>query len=123
MFKELPQDIHSNGNLAFNENRTLDLRSIVEESIDLPAAVLSGDFSHVHDRILDQKIISGLMNPTTSESETGDWSKRCHRRKKALMPYIDKRLICVCIRLPGVLYTIEIDPGADEVIHWEWQSV
>ena len=123
MFKELPQDNYSNDNRAFDDNRTLNLRSIVEESIDLPAAVLNADFSHIHDRILDQKIISGLMNPTTSESETGDWSKRCHRRKEALMPYLDKRLICVCIRLPGVLYTIEIDPGANEVIHWEWQSV
>ena len=123
MLKELPQDNHSDSDLTFDENRTFDLRSIVEKSIDLPAAVLSGDFSHIHDRILDQKIISGLMNPTTSESETGDWSKRCHRRKKALTPYLDKRLICVCVRLPGVLYTIEIDPEGEEVIHWEWQSV
>ncbi len=123
MFKELGGDNYADGNLTIDDNRTLDLRSIVEKSTDLPAEVLSADFSHIHDRILDQKIISGLMNPTTSESETGDWSKRCHRRKEALMPYLDKRLICVCIRLPGVLYTIEIDPGADEVIHWEWQSV
>ena len=123
MFRELRPDIYTDGNQAFDKNRTLDLRSIVKESIDLPAEVLSADFSNIHDRILDQKIISGLIKPSKPEPETGDWSKRCLHRKEALMPYLGKRLICVCIRLPGVVYTIEIDPGAEDVIHWEWQSV
>ena len=123
LFKELRQDNYSNGNLAFEEDRTLDLRSIVGESIDLPTGVLDANFSHVHERILDQKTISDLIKPSTLGNETGDWSKRCHRRIEALMPYLDQRLICVCIRLPGVVYTIEIDPGAEKVIHWEWQSM
>ena len=37
--------------------------------------------------------------------------------------FLDQRLTCVCIRLPGIVYTIEIDPRAEKVIHWEWQSV
>ena len=123
MFKELGGDNYADGNLAFDDNRTLDLRSIVEKSTDLPAEVLSADFSHIHDRILDQEIFSGLITPSISGTETSDWSKRCDRRKEALMPYLSQRLICVCIRLPGVVYTIEIDPDAEEVIHWEWQSV
>ena len=123
LFKELRQENYSNGNLAFEEDRTSDLRSIVEESINLPTAVLDADFSHVHERILDQKTISDLIKPSTLGNETGDWSKRCRRRKEALMPYLDQRLICVCIRLPGVVHTIEIDPEAEQVIHWEWQSV
>ena len=123
LFKKLRQDNYFHGNLAFDDNRTLDLRSIIQESIDLPAEALSADFSHIHERILDQKTISNLIKPSTSGTETSDWSKRCVRRKEALMPYLDQRLICVCIRLPGVVYTIEIDPSAEEVIHWEWQSV
>ncbi len=123
MFRELRRDNYSDGNLAFDENRTFDLRSIVKESIDLPAEILSADFSHINDRILDQKIISDLIKSSGPETGTGDWTKRYYHRKEALMPYLDKRLICVCIRLPGVAYTIEIDPGAEEVIHWEWQSV
>ena len=123
LFKELRQDNYSNGNLLFEEDRTLDLRSIVDESIDLPTGVLDADFSHVHERILDRKTISDLIKPSTSGTEASDWSKRCDRRKEALMPYLDQPLICVCIRLPGVVYTIEIDPGAKKVIHWEWQSV
>jgi len=123
MFKELGGDNYSHGDSAFNENRTLHLRSILKESIDLPADVLSVKFSHIHDRILDQKMFSELIDPANSETETDDWSKRCHNRKQALMPYVDQRLLCVCIRLPGIVYTIEIDPVAEKVIHCEWQSV
>ncbi len=123
MFKQLGKDNYSDGDSAFDENRTLHLRSILKESIDLPAEVLSVEFSHIHDRILDQKVFSEMLKPPTSGTEAGDWSKRCDRRKEALMPYLDQRLICVCIRLPGVVYTIEIDPRAKKVIHWEWQSV
>ncbi len=123
MFKDLGKDNHSDGDSAFDENRTLHLRSIIKESIDLSVEVLRVEFSHIHDRILDQRIFSELINPANSETETDDWSTRCHNRKQALMPYVDQRLICVCIRLPGVVYTIEIDPDAEKVIHWEWQSV
>ena len=95
MLKELHQDNYSNGDLALEEDRTLDLRSIVEESIDLPTGVLDADFSYVHERILDQKTISDLIKPSTSGTNSGDWSKRCHRRKEALLPYLDQRLIWV----------------------------
>ena len=123
MFRELSKEDYADGNLDVHDFGTVNLRSVVKESIDLPAEVLSADFSCIHGRILDQKIIAGLTKPSASESENGGCSKRCRRRKKALTPYLDKRLICVCIRLPGVLCTIEIDPGAEKVIHWEWQSV
>ena len=123
MFKEQAEDKYTNINLGCDENRTFDLRSVVEKSIDLPAEVLSADFSYFHDRILDQTVYSSLTTPSSSETETLEWSERYHQRRQALTPYLDKRLICVCIRLPGIVYTIEIDPGAEEVIHWEWQSV
>ena len=121
MYRELNRDSHAGGTLAVDESRTLDLRSILKESIDLPADVLSADFSHIQDRILDQQTISDLVKPCTPETETGDSSQRRQRRKKALMPYLDQRLVCVCIRLPGVIYTIEIGPETEKVVHWEWQ--
>ncbi len=80
MFKQLGKDNYSDGDSAFDENRTLHLRSILKESIDLPAEVLSVEFSHIHDRILDQKVFSELLKPPTSGTEAGDWSKRCHNR-------------------------------------------
>ena len=123
MFKALAEDNHANDVLAFDEDCTLDLRSIIEKSIALPADVLSADFSYIHNRILDQSVFSSLTTPSSTETETFDLSDRYDRRKEALTPYLDKRLVCVCIRLPGVVYTIEIDLGTKKVIHWEWQSV
>jgi phosphoribosyl-dephospho-CoA transferase len=63
-----------------------------------------------------------LIKPSTSETENGDSYERRQRRKKALMRYLDQRLVCVCLRLPGVIYTIEINPETEEVVHWEWQT-
>jgi hypothetical protein len=123
MFKERPRDDKSDVCSGFDEGRTLDLWSIIEESIDLPPAALRTDFSHVNDRTLDQKTCSRLTNPPSSNSDAHDLSERYRHRQEALTPYLGKRLICVCIRLPGVAYTIEIDPEAETVIHWEWQSV
>lgn len=122
MFKEIHQDNDLDGDLAFDEGRTFDLRSTIDKSIDLPAEVLGADFSQVHDRILDQEFFSVLIRPSTSDIETDDWSTRRRDREKALVPYLGKRLVCVCIQLPGVVYTIEIDPKVDKVVHWEWQS-
>lgn len=123
MFKELAEDNHVSGDFAFDEYCILDLRSIVEKSIALPAEVLGADFSHVQDRILDQSVYASLTTPFSTETETIELSDRYHRRKQALASYLDKRLICVCIQLPGVVYTIEINPRSKEVVHWEWQCV
>ena len=123
MLNEIRRDNCFDDDLAFDENRTSDLRCIIAESIDLPDEVLRADFSHIHDRILDQDILSGLISPSTTDAKTGDWTKRRHDREKALIPYLGRRLVCVCIRLPGVRYTIEVDPEADMVIHWEWQLI
>ncbi len=122
MFKELHPNNCSDAKCAADENRSLDIRSIVKESIDLPAEILRADFSHIHDRILDQKTISDLINPPATDTTTVESEKRYLRRKEALVPYLDKRLVCVCFRLPGIMYTIEVDPEAEEVVHWEWQS-
>jgi len=122
MFKEIHQDNDLDGDLAFDEGRTFDLRSTIGKSIDLPAEVLGADFSQVHDRILDQEFFSVLIRPSTSDIETDDWRTRRRDREKALVPYLGKRLVCVCIQLPGIVYTIEIDPKVDKVVHWEWQS-
>lgn len=101
MFKELQPNSYSSSNLASGENRTLDLRSIMKESTDLPAEILSADFSHIHDRILDQKVISSLTKPPSFETENGDWVTRRHRRKEALMPYLDQRLSVCAFEYQG----------------------
>ncbi len=58
IFKELGKDSYSDGDSAFDKNRILHLRLIIKESIDLPDEVINIEFSHIHDRILDQRMFS-----------------------------------------------------------------
>jgi len=89
----------------------------------LPAVVASADFSFVSERVIDNGVLEELCGDSAYPSGTDDWLDRQKRRKKALSPYLDKPLTCVFIRLPGVHYTIEIDPELERVIYWEWQPV
>ncbi len=122
MFEESQPDNKSTSENAYGEDRALDIRSIMRKSIDLPAEILNADFSHFQDRILDQNAFSMLTDLGALEADNAKISERYACRKRALAPYLDRRLICVCIHVPGVMYTIEIDPEAKELVHWEWQS-
>jgi len=83
----------------------------------LPALVINAKFSNIFDRVLDEASIEALTDP--SALPEGNSDERCTRRKKALAPYLGKRVICVLINLPGVLYTVEISQSLEKVIHWE----
>jgi hypothetical protein len=94
-----------------------DLRSVLRATTRLPSLVIEANFSNIYDRVLDEATIAALTDPSALPKEISD--ERCEKRKKALMPYLGKRLIGVLINLPGVLYTVEIDPSLKKVIHWE----
>ena len=94
-----------------------DLRSIIRESTSLSPMVFEASFFQVFDRVLDDTTIAALTDPSTFPQEESE--EQCRRRKKALVPYFGRRLICVLINLPGVIYTVEIDPFLERVIHWE----
>lgn len=94
-----------------------DLRPVLRATTRLPSLVIEANFSNIFDRVLDEATISALTDPSALPKGISD--ERCKKRKKALMPYLGKRLIGVLINLPGVLYTIEIDPSSKKVIHWE----
>ncbi len=102
---------------GWTDLETDDLRSIIRASTRLPSIVIEASFFQVFDRVLDDATIAALTDPTTFPQEESE--ERCRRRKKALAPYFGKRLICVLINLPGVIYTVEIDPFLERVIHWE----
>lgn len=94
-----------------------DLRSVLRATTTLPSLVVEAKFSGVFDRVLDEASIAALTDPSALPGGISD--ERCGARKKALMPYSGKRLMGVLINLPGVLYTIEIDPSLKKVVHWE----
>lgn len=94
-----------------------DLRSIMSASAKLPPTVIAARFSKIYDRILDDQTIAAVTDPSSFAQEDAD--ERCRQRKKALVPYEGKRLVCVLISLPGVYYTVEIDRRLRKVVHWE----
>ena len=89
---------------------------------DLPVFVRNTKFSQVSERYLDAVLFSSIVSQHPSSIDDDDWDNRMQRRHDALLPYMNKMLICVFIRLPGVHYTIEVDAESSEVIHWEWQT-
>ena len=95
-----------------------DLRLIMAASTKLPPAVIAANFSRVCDRVLDAESIEALADPVSCLQ--ADAVERCRARRKALTAYSGKRLICVLINLPGIVYTVEIDPFLQKVIHWEY---
>ena len=53
---------------------------------------------------------------------TGAWQARLELRRKNLVAYLARTLVCAFFPLPGFLYTFEIDVSA-KVVHWERQAV
>ena len=122
MLKE-PQFAASSAEVAdLFAGETLDIRGIIRECIELPPDVSSAEFTRVDERLVDRQLLSILASESTAESDEAELVVRQQCRERALTPYLGKILICVSIRLPGVHYTIEIDPQSERVVHWEWQT-
>jgi hypothetical protein len=100
----------------------LDIRGIIRKCIELPPDVSSAEFTRVDERLLDRQLLSILGSESAAESDEANRAVRQQCRDGALSPYLDKTLICVFIRLPGIHYTIEIDAESERVVHWEWQT-
>lgn len=122
MLKELQLTASSEDVADLFAGETLDIRGIIRECIELPPDVSSAEFTRVDERLVDQQLLSILCSESTEESDEVERVVRQQCRERALKPYLGKNLICVFIRLPGVHYTIEIDPESEYVVHWEWQT-
>lgn len=101
----------------------LDIRAILESCKFLPAVVAQANLTSVVERIVDQRLLDALTSESACPDSGSDWNGRSKRREEALSRYLGSVLICVFIRLPGVHYTIEIDPEIGRVVHCEWQEV
>ena len=100
----------------------LDISAILQECTGLPGDVANAELTSVTERVLNQPLLANLLDPFTASNDDPGWDDRRCRRKIALTPYVGSVLLCVFIRLPGVHYTIEIDPELERVVHWEWQA-
>ena len=121
MFDETGCTFSPDGHLDAETDKHSDLRRILSASKELPAAVVAADFTYVEERVIDKAILETLVGDPAYGSDAPDWVLRRKRRMLALSKYLDQFLICVFIRLPGIHYTIEIDPALGRIAYCEWQ--
>lgn len=101
----------------------LDIRAILASCKVLPTVVAQARLTSVVERVVDQQLVDSLTSGSACADSTSEWHGRSKRREVALSRYLGQVLICVFIRLPGIHYTIEIDPDVGRVIHCEWQEI
>lgn len=105
------------------DDDVFDLRAIIQQFDELPESVRDADIARIDGRPLDKNLFTQLISqPPPPNSEIG-WSTRILKREESLLPYLGQVLFCILIRLPGVQYTVEVDPVTKTVVHWEWQPV
>ncbi len=108
---------------APHDDGGFDCAAIVTAFEELPEEVRGARIARVEGRLLDRTLFAQLISQPAPRSEEVGWSSRILRREESLLPHVGKVLFCVLIRLPGVQYTVEVDPMAKTVVHWEWQPV
>lgn len=100
----------------------LRLHTLIENCPDIPKQAREAGVTHVEDRLLDDSLFRKITeNPGKGKTDESQVDS-VRRRIESLTPFIGRRLVCMVIRLPGVRYTIEIDPVDERIIHWEWQT-
>ena len=123
MLKEQHSASHPEATWELTIIEPIDVRSIIDAFDRLPPDVRRSELTRVDERILDQRLLSYLLSDSSAQDNDTAWADRVKRRKSALTPYLNKVLICVFIRLPGIHYTIEINPESERVVHLEWQTI
>ena len=97
------------------------IESVLRDS-NLPQIVRTSPVSQMFERLIDANEISRLTELGPNEKDNAERIERLRIRREALTKHLGSSLTCVLVRLPGVLYTIEIDPINWSIVHWEWQQ-
>ena len=105
------------------DDEGFDCAAVISAFEELPEEVRSARIARVEGRLLDRRLFAQLISQSAPRNDEVGWSSRILRREESLLPHVGKILFCVLIRLPGVQYTVEVDPLAKTVVHWEWQPV
>ena len=104
------------------DDSVFDCIEVIRAFGELPDDVRNAPVARIDGRLLDRRLLAQLISqPPPPNSEVG-WSDRILKREESLMPHLGRVLFCALIRLPGVQYTVEIDPVSKAVVHWEWQA-
>jgi len=114
--------IRSRNGTCSDAYEMLRLHTLVENCPDIPTEAREADVAHVEDRLFDDSLLRKITEHQEKGAAGGSPADSVQRRIESLTPFIGQRLVCMVIRLPGVRYTIEIDPAAERIVHWEWQK-
>ena len=90
---------------------------------NLPQFVKTLPISQLFERCMDANEIFRLTELGFTEKDNAERIERLRIRREALKKHLGSTLTCALIRLPGVLYTIEIDPVNWSIVHWESQRM
>ncbi len=105
------------------DDDVFDLRAIIQQFDELPESVRDAEIARIDGRPLDKNLFTQLISQSPPPNSELGWSTRILKREESLLPYLGQVLFCILIRLPGVQYTVEVDPVTKTVVHWEWQPV
>ncbi len=99
----------------------IDIGTILQQS-PLPDAVRSAPITYSSERLIDEALIDSVTACPEDMIDNEQYLQQLSVRRAALSRFKGRRLLCAVVRLPGVLYTLEIDPIDHVVVHWEWQA-
>ena len=99
------------------------IRKILLAHPEIPESVGTSRITYLEFRPLSSVLLFEICTQHPLPGLEDDWSRRLQRRKGALQDYVGNELLCAVIPQPGALYTVEIEPIACEVVHWEWYPV
>ncbi len=98
------------------------LRALMRKCPEIPEAVTQARIAFVDERLVDESLLCGITQHIGPGAPDEAQAARLERRRAAISPFVGRHLVCVLITLPGVRYTIEIDPSDERVVHWEYQT-
>lgn len=110
------------GEAASATSQTGKLRALIRQCPEIPEPVTRARIAFVKERLIDESVVRGITEHFGPGAPDEAQASRLARRREAISPYLGRRLVCVLITLPGVRYTIEIDPSDERIVHWECQT-
>jgi hypothetical protein len=104
---------------GLDESRTYALIETILSSSNLPPIVKEAPAFQIFKRRIDAYELDRLTQVNGPEEDDPAKTERLKIRRKALSAYLDCNLTCALIRIPGTIYTVEIDPDLMKVVYWE----
>jgi hypothetical protein len=93
----------------------------VRAAADLPALLRehASDVTGLEEHRFDQSYIEFLDTQIRLSPRGPQWTERLKRRRAALLPFCGVTLLRGRVQVGDTDFTVEIDPAARAVIHWE----